>query len=466
MMMKKFLIHWFLWAILSSLSIARDFSLKEIEGAPDPVLTAARNVTQSDEQAKVAESLVELRRAVVEGDRYAALVVGYCEETGKGTPRSIPAALASYKTAAEAGLPAGMLRYGMALRAGNGVTNPNYPAAREWLGKAEKAGAAGAMLELARMDYAGEGIARPDVDKARFLVTTAAEAGSPEAMVELGRGLKAGAFGAAPDYQAARQWFERAAKEGKDAEATLELGLLYEEGKGVPSDIDRALFYYRSAAQQDLALAWFRLGLCSLNGLGGEPDLQAAVEWFQKAAAKDLSMAMFQLATICDQGSKGVPVDNAKATEWYHKAAELGDLPSQNQLGLRYRDGRGTTKAPDKALQWFSSAASRRFPPAMVNLGTLYEDGYDKVVTQDYATAARLYSEAVRQGDAVGQFRLAHLYESGKGVEKDLVAAFVLTAESARFGHKPAAAFNAKLKPQLTPEQLKIAEQRLGRKIP
>ena len=54
MMMKKFLIHWFLWAILSSLSIARDFSLKEIEGAPDPVLTAARNVTQSDEQAKVA----------------------------------------------------------------------------------------------------------------------------------------------------------------------------------------------------------------------------------------------------------------------------------------------------------------------------------------------------------------------------------------------------------------------------
>ncbi|MCB1099757.1 MAG: sel1 repeat family protein [Verrucomicrobiae bacterium] len=464
-MISKLMTHWLLWSLLQAVLIAGEFSITEIEGAPDAVMDAARVVTGSDDSSKVATSLASLRRAAAQGDRFAALVVGYCEETGKGMPRAATAARVSYQAAAEGGLPAGMRRYGRLLRLGSDRVRPDYSAAREWLSKADAAKDVEAVLELARMDYAGEGIPRPDVEKARFLMKVAAEAGSADALVELGRGLMFGAFGEAPDLEEAKKWFERGAKDG-NAAANLELGFLYEEGRGVPVDVDRALFYYRAAAHADLPEAWYQLGVCSMNGIGSEPDATAALEWFQKAAGKDSLPAMYQMARLYETGASGLPKDESKSNDWYQKAAQLGDAQSQNQLGIKFRDGRGVSKDPDNALKWFSAAAAQRYSPAMVNLGIMYEDGNGKPVKQDYVIAARLYGEAAKQGDPVGQFMLSNLYEKGQGVGKDLVAAFVLAAESARRNHKPAVGLSARLKKQLTPEQLKVAEQRLGRKIP
>ena len=447
--------------LIGSIVNAGDFSLKEIDGASSEVVEAAKSVTENGELQQVDKAFAALRRAAAGGDHMASLVLGYCHEFGRGTPRSLPLAQSSYLAAANAGSVAGMRRYGRVLRTG---ASPNFAAAREWLSKADEAGDSGAKLELARMDLAGEGIARPDPDKARFLMKMVAEAGSLDAMIELGRGEKLGLFGEKPNHEEAKRWIERAAKEN-NAVATLELGFLYEEGKGVHADADRALFYYRSAAQQDLPQAQYHLGMCALKGVGGEKDEKAAVEWFRKAAELDSTLAMFQLARIYENGAPGIAQDFSKSNDLYLKAAELGNLRSQNQLGIKYRDGRGVKTDHQKALKWFSSAASQRFPPAMINLGLVYEQGHE-TVPQDYAVAARLYTEAAKQGDAIGQFLLARLFESGNGVAKDPIAAFVLAVESARLGHKQAATLSAKLKKQLTPEQLKTAESRLGRKIP
>ncbi|MGK0185102.1 MAG: TPR repeat protein [Verrucomicrobiales bacterium] len=440
--------------VVSAVASAGDFAIDidEIDGAPEAVINIAKRIPEEIDGAAF-KSLQEL---AAKGDAFAALVVGHCQEWGLGTERVVSDALASYKVAAEGGVVAGMRRYGSLLRSGS----TDFRAAREWLGKADAEKDLGAMLELARMDVAGQGIARPDVEKAQFLMKAAAEAGSVDAMIELGRGFKQGMFGTEPSYEEAKRWFELGESKG-DAIAALELGFLYEEGKGVVADADRAHFFYRAAAQKQLPQAQFHLGMCALKGAGIDKDGKVALEWFHKAASLGSTRAMYQLARMHEAGAADLKKDPARSNEWFEKAAALGDLRSQNQLGIKYRDGRGVEKDTRLAVKWLSGAASQRYPPAMVNLGMMYENGYDRAIKQDPVVASHLYTEAAKLGDAVGQYLLARLFETGKGGAKDLVAAYVLAAESARLGHKPAAKLSSKLKAQLTPEQLITAESRL-----
>ena len=51
----------------------------------------------------------------------------------------------------------------------------------------------------------------------------------------------------------------------------------------------------------------------------------------------------------------------------------------------------------------------------------MYEKGYH--VCQDYTKAFELYTDVVNKGNIEGNFFLAHLYENGNGVDKDLVEA-------------------------------------------
>jgi len=77
----------------------------------------------------------------------------------------------------------------------------------------------------------------------------------------------------------------------------------------------------------------------------------------------------------------------------------------------------------------------RRFKPAVAALilivdfaGSLagagrFEDGVDAARRADYATVVRLWRPLAEQGDARAQSSLASMYENGRGVPKDFVAA-------------------------------------------
>ena len=62
------------------------------------------------------------------------------------------------------------------------------------------------------------------------------------------------------DYGKARQWFEKAAAQG-DAMAQGNLGVLYENGQGVPQDYGKARQWYEQAAAQGYAKAQVNLGV-------------------------------------------------------------------------------------------------------------------------------------------------------------------------------------------------------------
>ncbi len=74
------------------------------------------------------------------------------------------------------------------------------------------------------------------------------------------------------------------------------------------------------------------------------------------------------------------------------------------------------------AFNWYKFLAdSAQNTKAIIRLGKMYEKGYH--VCQDYTKAFELYTDVVNKGNIEGNFFLAHLYENGNGVDKDLLEA-------------------------------------------
>ena len=85
------------------------------------------------------------------------------------------------------------------------------------------------------------------------------------------------------DYAAALRELRPLAEQG-DPGAQFYLGLLYENGDGVPRDFVKARQWYEKAAIQGEAKAQFYLGMQSAYGEGGPMDLVQAHMWYSLAA--------------------------------------------------------------------------------------------------------------------------------------------------------------------------------------
>lgn len=84
------------------------------------------------------------------------------------------------------------------------------------------------------------------------------------------------------------------AKQG-DANAQYFLGVCYENGKGVPKKLDKAVFLYRKAAEQGHPKAQCSLGLLYHYGRGVEQDFKQAAQWLKKAAEQGEEKAQYFL---------------------------------------------------------------------------------------------------------------------------------------------------------------------------
>ena len=62
------------------------------------------------------------------------------------------------------------------------------------------------------------------------------------------------------------------------------LGVMYDNGEGVPQDAAEALKWYRKAAEQGYAKAQYNLGAMYYIGDGVPQDYAEAVKWIRKAA--------------------------------------------------------------------------------------------------------------------------------------------------------------------------------------
>ena len=190
------------------------------------------------------------------------------------------------------------------------------------------------------------------------------------------------------------------------AQKQNDLGLLYQNGQGVPKDLVKAAELYQKAADQGNAAARNNLGLLYQNGQGVPKDLRKAAELYQKAANQGNAAAQNNLGWLYENG-QGVPKDLKKAAELYQKAADQGNAAAQNNLGSLYENGQGVPKDSKKAAELYQKAADQGNAFAQNNLGLLYENGQG--VPKDLGKAAELYQKAANQGDQAAIANLKRL---------------------------------------------------------
>ncbi len=202
-------------------------------------------------------------QACLEGVSSACTNLGFLYERGRGVMRDVVRAAGFYRrgcegTACQAGDVRGCVNLGNAYRDGIGIEkNPSLAAETFRKACASKPAAPGSDDEEARLRGC---VLLGALEISGLGVPKNIEAGLARSLDGCNRGDAYGCFNAAAlhafrdDFVAAASFYRKAC-DGGDAEACYELGLLYDEAKGVPFDYDRRTALFAKACKGGFAKA-------------------------------------------------------------------------------------------------------------------------------------------------------------------------------------------------------------------
>jgi S1-C subfamily serine protease len=151
--------------------------------------------------------------------------------------------------------------------------------------------AAKASSEAVQFDLGWQAYESGRYKEALRIWQTLAENGYAQAQINLGALYDSGK-GVKEDPVTAAKWYQAAALRGNPY-AQYNLGMMYAEGRGVRLDLQMAARLYRKAADQGLADAQYHLGLTlaemTSKKADTEANLQSAIKWIYKSGVSYLA---------------------------------------------------------------------------------------------------------------------------------------------------------------------------------
>lgn len=227
--------------------------------------------------------------------------------------------------------------------------------------------------------------------------------------------------------QKALKWYRKAAENNNNV-AYMRIARCYKAGMGVDENQEEAFKWYKKAADAGNIRGVFQCAECYREGRGVAEDDEKAFELYKKAANEGEADACFMVGECYSKGI-GVDSNDFRAFKWYLKSAEGNYLNGQTEVGFRYDIGLGVKEDHLEAKKWYLRAAERGDEISQFLLGYLYENGdLGKV---DYNKAYEWYLKSASNGHSEAMFRLAQCYEYGKGVSKDIKTAYEWYKEAA-----------------------------------
>ena len=246
-----------------------------------------------------------------------------------------------------------------------------------------------------------------------------------------------------------------------DAVAEHELGLRYLLGKNFPADTQKAAFWIRKAADQNLLPARYNLGILLNNGWGLAWNPFEAYKHFQASARQGLPEAEYVYGLLLTDNLI-VPRNYEEAYRWIKTAADSGYGPAREILveferrGITARiraetdhsssgrrqskTGSGIQTAP-QALdpEVISDSAVR--PDDTMLLKEALSETREQGDTQEKASAntgvspdvARSVYDAAEAGSPEALTLIGRWFEQGVGVKQDFVQASVYYLRAIRF---------------------------------
>jgi len=177
------------------------------------------------------------------------------------------------------------------------------------------------------------------------------------------------------DYKSALLMYKKAS-DLRNLHATVLLGHLFRDRKGVEKNIKKAISYYLIAAESANAEANIALGDIYLDGQDVRQNYKKALKYFEVAVE-------------------------------YHDDAE-----AMNRLGHMYENGLGMKKNILKAKSYYKNSIKGNYELGYINLARLYME------SENYKKALKLYHQAIENFDSsYAYMHLGIIYSQGLGVD-------------------------------------------------
>ncbi len=289
----------------------------------------------------------EFRTAAKRGVTEAQYMLGVMYASGQSVPANDGDALRWFTLAAEGGHADAQFRVAS-------MRESNPMVAYKWYKAAAAQGHVEAQFAIGNL-YA-DGVQVPqNYEKAFEWYKLAAEQGYVLAQYELGRyyevGLESVLCTRSPspakcrertrtahqqtvkqDDEIAFEWFLKAAQAGHAA-AQLQVGRMYEDGRGTGRDYGSALKWYKKAAEQGLVEAQYKVMEHEQSpapaGALKVPDIATRAADMRRAEEGSVE-AQLKVARMFGRGI-GVPKDYVQAYLWYNLAAAQGDAAARSE---------------------------------------------------------------------------------------------------------------------------------------
>ena len=338
---------------------------------------------------------------------------------------------------------------GECLYYGRGI-NKDARRAVEWYTRAAERGDCSSQKKLAACWHSGIGT-EADLSKAAFWYKKAAEQGDYESQKALVMCFRVGGTNLEPDPERAAKYAERYGIEDEggseyetlireaengSAGAQYALGNAYFNGTGTAADRERAVMWYKRAADQNYPPAMFNLAYCCSNGTGTSVDKERAFELYQKAARIGDLDAANNLAMMYFSGD-GVPQSYKLASDIWCRAAQSGHARAQYNYAECKFNGFGVQRNYTEAAMWYKKSAAQADPDAQYSFGWCSENGLG--VSQNYIIAKQMYELSAMQGNIYAQKAIGFMYMNGVGDDKNYSRAVEWFNKAALRGDKEAA---------------------------
>jgi TPR repeat protein len=315
-------------------------------------------------------------------------VLGIRHENGYGTPRDLRSAINYYISAARTGHPHAQYRLGRIYALGKEIAQ-NLDLAEKWLRQAANSGVPGAKRLLERMAVPRN------------------EGGQLDELEEL---------------KLASVDFANANPAKFSPEAQFEIGLLLEHGYGVRSDIQKAVTFFSSAADNGHGAAQYYLGRLYAQGTKVDRNVHLASEWLGKARDSGVPGASVLLGKIaCEAGADaqnaapsaeaqlqanlssldpeiaGKRPQRPSRRQDLQVLADSGSAEAQRKLGIYFLDGPSNKRSPEEANKWLTRSAELGDTEAQLRLAKMLLAGVGS--EKDPAAAAAWFKAAANSGD-------------------------------------------------------------------
>lgn len=206
--------------------------------------------------------------------------------------------------------------------------------ALKWLLKAASQNCHYAMRPLFGIYYNGRNDVPKNNEEAYKWLKKGAELGNPWCQWLWGNALHYGNNGIPVNVNQAIYWLEKAVKQNQ-SEAATELAVLYDEGKLVRRDIQKANELYRKAAELGDSYGAYCYAYAYEVGDGVDIDKDTAFKWMKKAAELGHIKAQLELAYFFATGY-GCEKNETAARYWWDLVAKNEDASEEDRKGAQY----------------------------------------------------------------------------------------------------------------------------------